>query len=102
MFGPTTRIHLHSFYYPGYRSCFSGPAEPSVGNCVKDKKKSKDDDVEDDAFEGPSSSEEEPQPGDRTTLLILSSGGNSTGMGKNMSPRLRYNASWQMRRAHVT
>ena len=64
-------------YYFGYRSCFSGPAEPSVSNCAPS---SKDKKAKDDAFEGPDSSEvEDLQPGDRTTLLILSSGGNSTG-----------------------
>ena len=80
MFVSTTRIHLHLLtvlYYFGYRSCFSGPAEPSVSNCAPS---SKDKKAKDDAFEGPDSSEvDDLQPGDRTTLLILSSGGNSTG-----------------------
>ena len=61
-----------------YRSCFSGPAEPSVTHCVNKKSKSKGND--DDAFEAPGSSGEDLKPGDRTTLLILSSGGNSSGM----------------------
>ena len=72
-----------SSLYLGYRSCFSGPAEPSVTTCVDKKSKDEDDnDVEDDAFDSPGSSEEELKPGDRTTLLILNSGGNSTGIGK--------------------